>query len=86
MTKMGVAIGNPVPADLVSASGSGLDPHITLAAAKYQTARVAAARGLSPATVTGLLERSAKGPCGALTPEPVVNVLLVNMALDRLGK
>jgi K+-transporting ATPase ATPase C chain len=86
MTKMGVAMGNPLPADLVTASGSGLDPHITLAAAKYQADRVAAARGLSITTVMGLLEKSAKRPGGMLTPEPVVNVLLVNMALDRLGK
>jgi K+-transporting ATPase ATPase C chain len=86
MTKMGVAIGNPLPADLVTASGSGLDPHITLAAAKYQAERVAAARGLSITTVMGLLENYAKRPGGALTPEHMVNVLLVNMALDRLGK
>ena len=86
MTKMGVAMGNPLPADLVTASGSGLDPHITMAAAKYQADRVAAARGLSITTVMGLLEKSAKRPGGMLTPEPVVNVLLVNMALDRLGK
>jgi K+-transporting ATPase ATPase C chain len=86
MTKMGVAIGNPLPADLVTASGSGLDPHITLAAAKYQAERVAAARGLSITTVMGFLENYAKRPGGALTPEPMVNVLLVNMALDRLGK
>lgn len=86
ITKMEANAGNPIPADLVSASGSGLDPHITLAAAKYQAARVAAARSLSDALVMGLLERSEKRPGGPLTPEPVINVLLVNMALDRLGK
>lgn len=86
MTKMGVAIGNPIPADLVTASGSGLEPHITLAAAEYQADRVATARGLSITTVMGLLEKYAKRPGGALTPEPVVNVLHVNMALNRLGK
>lgn len=85
MTKM-VAIGNPLPADLVTASGSGLDPHITLAAAKYQADRVAAARGLSVNTVTEILSKYAKRPGGVLTSEPLVNVLLVNMALDRLGK
>jgi K+-transporting ATPase ATPase C chain len=84
MTQMGVAIGSPLPADLVTASGSGLDPHITLGAAKHQADRVAAARGLS--TVMGLLEKSAKRPGGTPTPEPVVNVLLVNMALDRMGQ
>lgn len=86
MTKMGVAVGNPLPADLATASGSGLDPHISLAAAKYQVERVAAARGLSITTVMGFLENYAKRPGGALTTETVVNVLLVNMALERLGK
>ncbi|SPD73208.1 potassium translocating ATPase, subunit C [uncultured Desulfobacterium sp.] len=86
ITKMEAKAGNPIPADLVSASGSGLDPHITLAAARYQAARVAAARGLSDALVMGLLEKSAKSPGGPLTPDPVVNVLLINMALDRLKK
>ncbi len=86
MTKMEVATGNYLPADLVTASGSGLDPHISLAAAKYQVERVAAARGLSIITVMGFLENYAKRPGGALTAETVVNVLLVNMALERLGK
>lgn len=86
MLKVGLAIGNPLPGDLVTASGSGLDPHITLAAAKYQTERVAAARGLSITTVMGLLEKYAKRPGGALTDEPVVNVLFVNMALNRVDK
>jgi len=86
MTTMGVAIGSPLPADLVTASGSGLDPHITLAAAKYQAERVAAARGLSAPSVVGLVEKYAEPSEVALTPGPVVNVLLVNMALNRLGK
>jgi len=86
MTTMGVAIGSPLPADLVTASGSGLDPHITLAAAKYQAERVAAARGLSAPSVVGLVEKYAEPSAVALTPGPVVNVLLVNMALNRLGK
>jgi len=86
MTKMEVAVGNPLPADLATASGSGLDPHISLAAAKYQVERVAAARGLSITAVMGFLENYAKRQGGALTAETVVNVLLVNMALERLGK
>lgn len=77
---------DPIPADLVTASGSGLDPNITLAAAKYQAARVAAARGLSIETIVELLDKYAHRPGGALTPRPLVNVLIVNMALDRLGQ
>jgi potassium-transporting ATPase KdpC subunit len=86
VAKMNVTFGNPLPADLATASGSGLDPHITLAAAKYQAQRVAESRGLSIDTVMGLLERYARHPGGVFTPEPVVNVLLVNMALDEQGK
>ncbi len=84
--KMGADSGHVLPADLATASGSGLDPHITLAAAEYQAERVAAARGLSVANVIDLLERNATHTGGALTPEPVVNVLQVNLALNRLGK
>ena len=86
IARFGVAGDGLIPADLVSASGSGLDPHITLAAAKYQADRVASARGLAVETVTKLLEERARRPGGALTPEPLINVLLVNMELDRLGK
>lgn len=80
---------DPIPADLVTASGSGLDPNITLAAAKYQTKRVASARGLPAETVIEVLRKYAYRPGGALTPQSrarVINVLLVNMALDRLDK
>lgn len=86
VAKMGADNVHLLPADLVAASGSGLDPHITWAAARYQAARVAAARGVSPAAVAELLGKHARRPGGALTPEPVVNVLLVNMALDRLER
>jgi potassium-transporting ATPase KdpC subunit len=74
----------PVPADLVTASGSGLDPDITLAAARFQAPRVAAARGLPLSTVERQLSKNSRRPGGMLTPEPLVNVLLVNMALDGL--
>ncbi len=77
---------DPIPADLVTASGSGLDPDITLSAAKYQAGRVAAARGLTIETLLELLDTYARRPGGVLTPQPLVNVLLVNMALDRLDK
>jgi len=84
--KMGADSRHALPADLATASGSGLDPHITLAAAKFQVQRVAAARGLSVATVADLLENKALLAGRELTPEPVVNVLLLNVALRRLGK
>ena len=84
--KMGVTGKEKIPADLVTTSGSGMDPHITLRAAEYQAGRVASTRGLSVNTVTGILSKCAIKPGGALTPEPLVNVFLVNLALDRLGK
>jgi len=77
---------NPIPADLVTASGSGLDPDITFASARYQVGRVAAARGLSIEIIMQLLDKYKHRPGGVLTSQPLVNVLLVNMALDRLGK
>jgi len=86
ITRFGAAPGKPVPADLATASASGLDPHITLAAAKFQAGRVASARGLDGATVMQFLEKYANRTEGALTSEALVNVLLVNMALDKLGK
>lgn len=72
----------PLPADLVAASGSGLDPHTTEAAALCQVERVAAARGLSPATVRELVVRSAFPAGGFLAPARLVNVLELNLALD----
>jgi K+-transporting ATPase ATPase C chain len=86
ITRLGGTNEKKVPADLVTASGSGLDPHITMSAAEYQAQRVASARGLPVNTVMRILARYAKRPGGAFTPEPVLNVLLVNIALDRLGK
>ena len=86
MARFGASAHDPIPADLVTASGSGLDPNITLAAAMYQARRVASARGLSVETVMEVLDKYAQRPGGVLTPQPLVNVLLVNMALDSLGK
>lgn len=86
LDRMRVEEGNPLPADLVTASGSGMDPHITLKAAQYQMARVAEARGIPVSSVQTVLENNTEKTGGLLTNEPLVNVLLVNIALDKLEK
>ena len=72
----------PVPVDLVTASGSGLDPEISLAAALYQAPRVARARGLGTAAVRSMIDAQAALPWLGVIGEPRVNVLRLNLALD----
>jgi len=75
----------PVPVDLVTASGSGLDPDISPAAAYYQAGRVARVRGLSLAEIEGLIAQFTKGRQLGVLGDPRVNVVQLNLALDSLG-
>jgi potassium-transporting ATPase KdpC subunit len=75
----------PIPVDLVTSSGSGLDPHISIAAAQYQIPRVARYRGLSEDEVSELVDRFTEGRQFGVLGEPRVNVLKLNLALDELG-
>jgi potassium-transporting ATPase KdpC subunit len=75
-----------VPVDLVTASASGLDPEISPAAADYQVARIARARGIAPASVRALVQRATQGRTFGVLGEARVNVLELNLALDQLKK
>ena len=81
----GVEAGDPIPADAVTTSGSSLDPDITPAYAKLQAPRVAAARGLGVQDVLALIDRQTTGRTFGFLGDPRVNVLLLNLALERLA-
>ncbi|MDU1278183.1 MAG: potassium-transporting ATPase subunit KdpC [Clostridium sp.] len=73
---------DPIPVDLVTSSGSGLDPHISVAAAEYQVERIAKARNISTGEVEQIIEKYTKGRALGVFGEETVNVLQVNLALD----
>ena len=73
-----------IPADLVSGSGSGVDPNVSPEAAEYQVARIASARGISPDEVRAVIAANTTGRLLGFLGEPAVNVLKVNLALDGL--
>ncbi len=85
VARYGATANTPLPAELAASSGGGLDPHITERAALYQAGRVADARGLPTSRVEALIGSLAFSPGGALTPDRLVNVLELNLALDAEG-
>jgi potassium-transporting ATPase KdpC subunit len=80
----GASVAKPLPAELAAASGGGLDPHITEHGALYQAERVAKARSIPQSQVEALVKKQAFAPGGAFTPDRLVNVLELNLALDSL--
>jgi K+-transporting ATPase ATPase C chain len=86
VAKHGATAQNPLPPELAAASGGGLDPHISERAALYQAKRVAEARGLAPARVEALIREQVFRPGGFMTPDRLVNVLELNLALDALAR
>jgi K+-transporting ATPase ATPase C chain len=84
VTLYGASDENPLPPELAAASGSGLDPHITEHAARYQAQRIAIARGIEQARIGMLIEEHAFAPGGFFTPSRIVNVLELNLALDEM--
>jgi K+-transporting ATPase ATPase C chain len=84
--RYGATADRPLPAELAAASGGGLDPHISERAALYQAKRVADARGLPLSRVQATIAEHVFAPGGFLTPDRLVNVVEINLALDRLSK
>jgi K+-transporting ATPase ATPase C chain len=84
VVRYGATADNPLPPELAAASGGGLDPHISETAARYQVARVAAARSLTVSEIQALVDARAFSPGGPLTSDRIVNVLELNLALDSL--
>ena len=82
-TLAATAPGRAVPIELITASASGLDPHVSPAAARFQIDRIAAARGVAPAAVAALIEAAVEPPSLGFLGAARVNVLAVNLALDR---
>jgi K+-transporting ATPase ATPase C chain len=85
VAQYGATPANPLPAELAAASGGGLDPHITERAALYQASRIATARGLPVSDVESLVRERAFSPGGTLTSDRLVNVLELNLELNKLS-
>jgi potassium-transporting ATPase KdpC subunit len=83
LRKADPANSKPIPIDLVTASGSGLDPHISVDAAEYQLSRVASSRKMDPAKVQALIDANTQGRSLGMLGEKAVNVLTLNLALDQ---
>ncbi|MBX3273642.1 MAG: potassium-transporting ATPase subunit C [Sandaracinaceae bacterium] len=83
VARYGATEARPLPPELAAASGGGLDPHITVRAARYQAARVSVARGVEEADVVATIDALAFAPGGPLTEDRLVNVLELNLALDE---
>lgn len=83
LTRENPGASGPVPVELVTTSGSGLDPHLSPEAARWQVSRVATARGVAAQEIQALLETRTEGRTFGFLGEPRVNVLLLNLELDR---